>query len=134
MATEFLQAPACVLMQVGVPGSDERYPSTVSRPKSQDSQIARSGDVDQVRTKRSKVVSDPVFVAIQQEIASQIIIQWERRQAPFQLDGGQRVLLSGLRPGAAVDAQKGKLLALSKHSKFPAERSDTVGFVKGISE
>jgi hypothetical protein len=82
---KLIQTPARVLVQIGVPGRDQRNPQGMRGPKSQDPEIPWPGDVHQVGSEQSELIGYPILIPAQQRVAAEFVVNWERRQASLQL-------------------------------------------------
>src|SRR5258708_5378015 len=109
-----------------MPGRDQRNPKAMSDPKTKDPHISWPRYVHQVRLKWAKLSYHPIPISAQQRIAIEVVVHRESSRASLQLQRGERLLLDCPRSCAAVNAEKGKLLALGKRGEFPAQRGDAI--------
>ena len=117
-----------------MPGRHQRDAQGVCDPKTQDPDIARRGDVQNMRSKRQNLRRQPILISAQKGIAGQIMVQRKCRRTSFDFHLREGRLTDDLGSRPAMNTQERKLPAAGKCGELPAERTYSVGLVKAIGE
>src|SRR5450755_3792450 len=129
---KLVQAPASVLMQVGVPGRDQRDPQSVCNPKAEDPDIAGPGDVYKIRVKLPHLRRYPILVATKKGVTGQIVVQRKCGGTSFDLHRCERWLICDLCSRPTMQTQERNLPVPGKSGELPAQRSYSVCLAKAV--
>jgi hypothetical protein len=107
---------------------------SVGNPKAQYADIARAGDVDEVRFKAAHLLGHPLLVPAQKGIAGEIVIQRKRRRTAFHFYRREGLPAVGRCSGAAAHTKKREFATACECGELPAERRNAIGLSEAIGE
>src|SRR5579863_4940535 len=103
-------------------------------PESENAEITGAGDVYEIRFEGGELTGDAVLVTIQERVATEVAIQGECEETPFQLQCGDGATPEDAGTGAGVDAEEGELARGGERGEFAAQGGNAVRLLKGIRE
>lgn len=129
-----LQARCAELMEVGVPGDEERQIHFVSQRHSHLPNIARARDVDQFGAKLGKRFRKFAVVTPKHRIVAQALVEMNRERTALQLQMRNGATLLLVSPIAAVDAEHGITAPFRKLLKLTAGEGHSVHLVVSVRQ
>src|SRR5262249_21463989 len=129
------QAPRRVLVQIRVPGSDQRDAEATAGQHAHETDIAWTGEVQHVWRKRAKLTQDPAEMSSQQQVELQIVFDIERGvPRPFQLEPDDRTFVGKRGCRAGVHGQERQVTALRVAFERARWASDAVRLIVRVTE
>jgi len=115
-------------MQIGLPGGRECDAQVVSHKSSQDSDVARAGNVNYIGAEILHEPENPRVVPQEEKIELVVTIERKLGAAAAQLNSGNRTIRNYLVARARVNQEEFVSVFFRKCGKFPAGIGDTVDF------
>jgi hypothetical protein len=128
-------AASQVFVDIRVPRSGQRQVAMVCQTSAKHSNLARSGDVDEIGMEAVQHLSNEGNMARKGWIEAKVSFESEGEDASGQFEGPDITLFGeGLSTIARADAKEGQVSATGEGFKVPAGVRDPVDFVEGVGE
>ena len=115
-------------MKICLPGGRQGDGQFVSHESAQDSNVARTRDVNDIRAEIAHELQNPRIVPQEQKIEFVVAIERKRRPAAAQLNSGNRSIRYHFVARARVNQEEGESVFFGIGGKLPAGIRDAVYF------
>ncbi len=128
------ETPRAELVQIRVPGCHQRHADLVRENRTEDSRIARSGDVHQVRLKILQRRPQTFAIAQRKKIDRQVVFQIPAHWPALEFERGDGAMLKDVGARSGVHGEHGLRTPLGEADEFAAGKRDPVDFMKAVGE
>src|SRR5262245_34506547 len=133
-AEEFFEAPAGILVKVGVPGRRQGNAERVREEGAQLAEVAGTGDVDHLGPELRERAAQEFQVPPEKEVVAKVALDAEAGKAAGKFDRGDAAFVQTGQFGSGTDAQKGKVLAPGVSHQLAGGERNAIDFVKGFTK